>query len=133
MLEIFNKDSNKFEFYLAKIMPEVYINNYRYLLKKEQINNEMLNSKLRNPNIKKTKKLLDLKMTSDKLLTTYNAEVIKASNLYAKYPNGIVISGVGVKIGNVFGTRYKNKAEFSGGAILVFLGIKILLDHFGIF
>ena len=44
-----------------------------------------------------------------------------------------IISGVGVKIGNVFGTRYKNKAEFAGGAILVFLGIKILLDHFGIF
>ncbi|MDO5154986.1 MAG: manganese efflux pump MntP family protein [Eubacteriales bacterium] len=42
------------------------------------------------------------------------------------------ISMGGVKIGNIFGTKYKNKAEFAGGAILVLLGIKILLEHFGI-
>lgn len=42
------------------------------------------------------------------------------------------ISMAGVKIGNVFGTKYKNKAEFAGGAILVLLGVKILLEHFGI-
>ena len=33
MMEIFNTPNNKFEFYLAKINPETYINNYRYLLK----------------------------------------------------------------------------------------------------
>ncbi|MGN0154514.1 MAG: manganese efflux pump MntP family protein [Lachnospiraceae bacterium] len=43
-----------------------------------------------------------------------------------------VISVAGVNIGHVFGTKYKNKAEFAGGAILVLLGIKILLEHFGI-
>ena len=96
IMNTFTKDSNKFEFYLAKIIPETYVNNYRYLLKKEQINNEILNDKLKNPNIKKTKKLLDKKMTSDKLLTSYNNEIIKATNLYKKYPNGVIISGVGV-------------------------------------
>ncbi len=40
-----------------------------------------------------------------------------------------IFSAVGVKIGNVFGARYKSKAEFCGGCILVFLGIKILLEH----
>ena len=35
----------------------------------------------------------------------------------------------GVKIGNVFGTRFKSKAEFLGGAVLVALGIKILAEH----
>lgn len=43
-----------------------------------------------------------------------------------------VLSCIGVKIGNVFGTKYKNKAEFAGGIILIGLGIKILLDYFGI-
>nr|WP_294493182.1 manganese efflux pump MntP family protein [uncultured Mediterraneibacter sp.] len=43
-----------------------------------------------------------------------------------------IISAAGVKIGNVFGTRYKAKAEFAGGAILIILGFKILLEHLGI-
>lgn len=43
-----------------------------------------------------------------------------------------VISAAGVKVGNIFGTRYKNKAEFAGGLILILLGVKILLEHFGI-
>lgn len=43
-----------------------------------------------------------------------------------------VISAIGVKIGNVFGTRYKSKAELAGGIILVLLGVKILLEHMGI-
>ena len=40
------------------------------------------------------------------------------------------ISIIGVKIGNIFGIRYKSKAEFIGGAVLVLLGIKILIEHF---
>ena len=43
-----------------------------------------------------------------------------------------VLSMVGVKVGSVFGTRNKSKAEFVGGAILVLLGVKILLSHLGI-
>lgn len=44
-----------------------------------------------------------------------------------------VISSIGVFVGNIFGSRYKNKAEFAGGAILVLIGFKILLEHLGIF
>ena len=44
-----------------------------------------------------------------------------------------IISVIGVKIGNIFGTKYQNKAEFVGGAILILLGLKILLEHLGIF
>jgi len=40
-----------------------------------------------------------------------------------------VISMAGVKIGNIFGTKYKSKAEFIGGVILVLLGIKIVIEH----
>lgn len=43
-----------------------------------------------------------------------------------------VISAVGVKIGSIFGLKYKTKAEFCGGAILILIGIKILLEHLGI-
>lgn len=42
-----------------------------------------------------------------------------------------IISFAGVKIGNVFGARYKNKAEIVGGVIFILLGLKILLEHLG--
>ncbi len=40
-----------------------------------------------------------------------------------------ILSGIGVKLGNVFGGKYKSKAELLGGAILIILGVKILLEH----
>ena len=43
-----------------------------------------------------------------------------------------VLSMVGGKVGNVFGTKYKSKAELAGGIILILLGVKIILEHFGI-
>ena len=43
-----------------------------------------------------------------------------------------VLSAVGVKIGNVFGSRFEKKAQLAGGVILVLLGVKILLEHLGI-
>ena len=42
------------------------------------------------------------------------------------------ISVAGVAVGCWFGARYKKRAEITGGAILVLLGIKILLEHLGI-
>ena len=45
----------------------------------------------------------------------------------------LFISMAGVKIGNIFGARrFKSAAELAGGAILVLIGIKILLEHLGI-
>lgn len=43
-----------------------------------------------------------------------------------------LISLCGVFVGNVFGARYKNKAEFVGGVILLLIGVKLLLEHLGI-
>lgn len=43
-----------------------------------------------------------------------------------------ILSAIGLKIGNVFGTRYKAKAEFFGGIVLILMGVKILLEHLGI-
>lgn len=42
------------------------------------------------------------------------------------------LSAAGVKIGNVFGTKYQTKAEIIGGIILVLMGCKILLEHLGV-
>lgn len=39
------------------------------------------------------------------------------------------LSAIGVKIGNVFGAKFKSKAELAGGIILILMGIKILLEH----
>lgn len=43
-----------------------------------------------------------------------------------------ILSAIGVKVGNVFGSRYEKKAQFCGGAILILLGFKILLEHLGV-
>ena len=41
----------------------------------------------------------------------------------------LILSAVGVKIGNVFGARFKSKAEIAGGVVLILMGTKILLEH----
>lgn len=43
-----------------------------------------------------------------------------------------LLSALGLRIGSVFGLRYKNKAEFVGGLILILIGTKILLEHLGV-
>lgn len=43
-----------------------------------------------------------------------------------------IISSAGVKIGNVFGAKYRSRAELAGGIILIILGTRVLLDHIGI-
>ncbi|MBQ6019878.1 MAG: manganese efflux pump [Clostridia bacterium] len=43
-----------------------------------------------------------------------------------------LLSAAGVKIGNVFGVKYKKKAELAGGVILILLGLKILLSDLGV-
>lgn len=43
-----------------------------------------------------------------------------------------IISCIGVKIGSIFGSKYKSKAEFAGGAILIIIGVKILLEGLAI-
>lgn len=42
------------------------------------------------------------------------------------------LSAVGIKIGNIFGTKYKSKAELVGGIILILIGVKLLLEGIGV-
>lgn len=43
-----------------------------------------------------------------------------------------ILSAIGLKVGNIFGTKYKSKAEIAGGVILILIGLKILLEHLGV-
>ena len=42
------------------------------------------------------------------------------------------LSALGLKVGNIFGLKYKSKAEVAGGIILILMGLKILLEHLGV-
>ena len=60
---------------------------------------------------------------------------LKVNILYAVIFIGIttfVLSAAGVKIGQLFGVRFKSGAELAGGAVLILMGLKILLEHLGI-
>ena len=43
-----------------------------------------------------------------------------------------LLSAAGLRVGNVFGLRYKARAELAGGVILILIGLKILLEHLGL-
>ncbi len=43
-----------------------------------------------------------------------------------------LVSAAGIKAGSIFGSKYKSKAELTGGIILILIGIKIVLDGLGI-
>lgn len=59
-----------------------------------------------------------------------NVDIVPAVSLIGVAT--LVISMAGVKIGNVFGGKFQSKAEFAGGVILVLIGVKILLEHMGV-
>lgn len=76
------------------------------------------------------------------IATSIDALAVGITFAFLDYPivEAISIIGVvtffisigGVYVGNFFGNKYKNKAEFAGGLILVLLGARILLSHLGI-
>lgn len=84
----------------------------------------------------KTMFMLAVATSIDALAVGITFAFLEGTNIVAAVSFiGIVtfcLSTAGVKIGNVFGMRYKKKAEIAGGAILILLGLKILLEHLGI-
>lgn len=94
IIKYFNNDNLKAEIYYAKINPEQYINNYRFLLKEEEEKNDFYNNIMQNLNIKKSDNVISRKMDSDKKITKYKNEIIKATSLYTKYINETIIGGI---------------------------------------
>ena len=84
----------------------------------------------------KTMAILAIATSIDALAVGITFAFLKVNMLLAGLMIGIVtfaICVIGVKIGNKFGDKYERKAETVGGLILIFMGIKILLEHLGIF
>jgi putative Mn2+ efflux pump MntP len=83
----------------------------------------------------KTMLLLAVATSIDALAVGVTYAFLQVSILPAVSFIGVItfmLSAVGVKIGNVFGIKYKSKAELTGGVILILMGSKILLEHLGL-
>lgn len=64
-------------------------------------------------------------MTASPLINTLTGCLIITATTF-------IFSSFGVRIGNVFGTKFKSGAEAAGGFVLIFIGLKILLEHLGL-
>jgi putative Mn2+ efflux pump MntP len=65
---------------------------------------------------------------------TFAAMDIGSKIVFAVIFIGVVtflLSAIGVKIGNLFGMKFKSKAELFGGIVLVLMGLKIFLEDLG--
>ena len=83
----------------------------------------------------KTMLILAIATSIDALAVGITFAFLQVNILYAALIIGVttfVISVIGVKIGHVFGLKYKSKAEIAGGIILIAMGCKILLEHLDI-
>jgi putative Mn2+ efflux pump MntP len=79
--------------------------------------------------------LLAIATSIDALAVGITFAFLQTPILFAVAEIGVitfVLSFAGVLIGHRFGTRFKRKAEFGGGAVLILIGVKILLDHLGV-
>lgn len=79
----------------------------------------------------KTMFLLAVATSIDALAVGVTFAFLKVAILPAVVFIGVVTfvcSAVGIKIGSIFGTKYKSKAELCGGIILILIGLKILLE-----
>lgn len=84
----------------------------------------------------KTMIVLAIATSIDALAVGVTFSFLKANIFMSASFIGIItflMSLLGVKIGNVFGDKFQNKAEFAGGTILILIGLKILTEHLGIF
>ena len=83
----------------------------------------------------KTMFFLAVATSIDALAVGVTLAVLQVSIIHAVCFIGIItfiFSATGVKIGSLFGTKYKSKAEIFGGIILIAMGAKILLEGLGI-
>lgn len=83
----------------------------------------------------KTMLLLAVATSIDALAVGVTFAFLKVDIVAAVCAIGFVtfwFSVMGIKIGNVFGAKFKSKAELAGGLILILMGTKILLEHLGI-
>ena len=84
----------------------------------------------------KTMSLLAIATSIDALAVGITFALLDINLILSVLLIGIItflLSIIGVKIGNKFGVKYKSKAEAMGGLLLILLGIKIVIEHLGLF
>lgn len=92
--DVMSKD-NKIEFYYTKLNTEEFLINTQKEYERLENENYILNNEvINNSNQKQNIKLLNKKLSSDKLVATYKKRLVKATNLLRDYPNGIISSSV---------------------------------------
>ena len=83
----------------------------------------------------KTMIVLAIATSIDALAIGITFAFLKTNITLASILIGVItfmLSLIGVKIGNKFGNKYQKKAQVFGGIVLIFIGIKILIEHLGI-
>lgn len=83
----------------------------------------------------KTMLLLAIATSIDALAVGVSFAFLKVNIIYAAAFIGVttfICSLIGIKVGNLFGSKYKTKAELAGGVILIIIGCKVLLEHLGV-
>lgn len=92
----FFSQNNGFEVYFTKLEPVSYVNSSKNLYEKEEQRNNELNMQIQDFNNPNKEFVINEKLKSDELLSKYKKNMLEASNLFQKYPSGLVISGVAV-------------------------------------
>lgn len=89
---------DRFELYFARLNSEEYLKNIKKLYELEISKNESLNSEIQEKSAtgKVSEKLMNSKLTSDKLINTYKSELAAASELFTTNPKGIVIGACAI-------------------------------------
>lgn len=80
--------------------------------------------------------LMAIATSIDALAVGVSLAILKVNIIYAAVFIGVTtftLSAVGLVVGNVFGSKYKSKAELAGGIILILIGAKILAEHLKLF
>lgn len=79
--------------------------------------------------------LLAIATSMDALAVGVSFAFMKIRIVWAVLFIGVItftLSAAGIKAGSIFGAKYKSKAEFAGGFVLIVIGVKILLEGLGI-
>lgn len=79
--------------------------------------------------------LLAIATSIDALAVGVSFAFLQVNIVWAVLFIGVVtfaLSALGIKIGSLFGAKYKSKAELTGGIVLVLIGIKIMLEGIGV-
>ncbi len=85
------KRRDMIDFYLVKLNTVKYLETSKYLYESEVENNNKILHEMMGK--RKNKRITNKKMESDKLINIYKKDVVKATKLLAKYPEGLIIGG----------------------------------------